>query len=77
MNIRKSIYTAEYKTLIEQLKDARLSQKLTQQDVAKILGVGQSFISKIENGQYRLDIIQLQQFAKLYNKRVSYFLQEK
>lgn len=77
MNIRKSIYTPEYQAVIERLKKARLSLKLTQKDAAKSLGVGQSFISKIENGQYRLDIIQLQQFAKLYKKRLSYFLQMK
>ena len=50
---------------------------LTQQEVAKQLGVGQSFISKIESGQYRLDILQLQAFAELYKKRLSYFLNEK
>ena len=74
MNIKKTIYQDEYREIINKLKEARLQQKLTQKDVAKCLGVGQSFVSKIENGQYRLDIIQLQQFAKIYKKRLSFFL---
>ena len=77
MNIKKTIYQEEYKSIIFKLKKARLLSKLTQKDVAKHLGVGQSFISKIENGQYRLDIIQLQEFAKLYKKRLSFFLSNK
>jgi len=77
MNIKKTIYTGQYKTIVEKLKAARLQQKLTQLEVAKYFNVGQSFISKIESGQYRLDIIQLQEFAKLYKKSLSSFLKEK
>lgn len=77
MNIKKTLYTEEFQVVIAKLKEARLKQGLTQQQVAKSLGVGQSFISKIESGQYRLDIIQLQEFAKLYKKSLSSFLKEK
>ena len=77
MNIKKTIYTGRYKKIVEKLKEARIQHKLTQLEVAKHFNVGQSFISKIESGQYRLDIIQLQEFAKLYKKRLSFFLKEK
>jgi transcriptional regulator with XRE-family HTH domain len=77
MNIKKTIYTTEYRALVVKLKDARMKQGLTQSEVAKRLGIGQSFISKIESGQYRLDILQLQEFAKLYNKPLTLFLKEK
>ena len=77
MNIRKSQYTEEFRRIIQKLKETRVEAGLTQQEVAKQLGVGQSFISKIESGQYRLDILQLQAFAELYKKRLSYFLNEK
>lgn len=77
MNIKKTLYTQDYQAIVTKLKEARLSRNLTQQQVAKSLGVGQSFISKIESGQYRLDILQLKMFAKLYKKRLSYFLKEK
>ncbi|MHC4525386.1 MAG: helix-turn-helix domain-containing protein [Planctomycetota bacterium] len=77
MDIKKTIYSGQYKTIIQNLKEARLKQGLTQLEVAKHFGVGQSFISKIESGQYRLDILQLQEFAKLYNKSLTSFLKEK
>lgn len=77
MDIKKTLYTEEFQGIIEKLKEARTKQGLTQQEVAKSLGVGQSFISKIESGQYRLDIIQLQAFARLYKKSLSSFLKEK
>ncbi|MHC4950871.1 MAG: helix-turn-helix domain-containing protein, partial [Planctomycetota bacterium] len=54
MDIKKTIYSGQYKTIIQNLKEARLKQGLTQLEVAKHFGVGQSFISKIESGQYRL-----------------------
>jgi len=76
MDIKKTIYSEQYKTIIHNLKEARLKQGLTQKDVAKHFGVGQSFISKIESGQYRLDILQLQEFAKLYKTTFTSFLKE-
>ncbi|MBC8394295.1 MAG: helix-turn-helix transcriptional regulator [Deltaproteobacteria bacterium] len=75
--MKKSVYTDQYRAIIEKLKEARLQRGLTQLQVAKTLGVGQSFISKIESGQYRLDILQLQEFAKLYKKPLPSFLKEK
>ena len=77
MDIKKTTYSAQYKTIIQNLKEARIKQGLTQQEAAKHFGVGQSFISKIESGQYRLDILQLQEFAKLYKKSLTSLLKEK
>jgi len=77
MDIKKTIYSDQYKTIIQNLKETRRKQGLTQQQVAKHFGVGQSFISKIESGQYRLDILQLQEFAKFYKKSLTSFLKEK
>jgi transcriptional regulator with XRE-family HTH domain len=77
MNIKKSIYSDEYRAIVAKLKEARIKQGLTQNDAAKKFGVGQSFISKVESGQYRLDIVQLKEFAKLYAKPISFFLREK
>jgi len=38
----------------------------TQKQVANLTGVSQSYISKIENYQIRMDILQLKQFADIY-----------
>lgn len=74
MSIQKSIYTEEHRYLVAHLRKAREEANLTQKQAAEFLGVGQSFVSKIESGQYRIDIVQLTQFAKLYKKDLKYFI---
>jgi transcriptional regulator with XRE-family HTH domain len=70
----KTIYSKEHRTLIERLKRARKESGLDQKDVANLLGVSQSYISKMESGQKRIDIVQLKRFAKVYKKKIDYFL---
>ena len=70
---KKSIYSKKYRFLVQQLRKARINAKLTQKEVAKTLDKTQSYISKVEAGQLRVDIIQLEQFASLYKKEVKYF----
>ena len=43
-------------------------------EVVYTLGKTQSYISKIETGQLRVDVIQLEQFANLYKKKLEYFI---
>lgn len=70
----KSIYSRDHKFLIEQLKKAREEAGLDQKKVAKLLSGTQSYISKIESGQRRVDIIQLKKFARIYKKDLSFFI---
>ena len=70
----KSIYSNKHRFLIQQLRKARLESNLTQKEVADTLGKTQSYISKIETGQLRVDVIQLEQFASLYKKNLKYFI---
>ena len=72
--MRKTIYTPEHAYLVSQLRKARQQAKLTQKQVAVTLGVTQSFISKVESGQYRVDTVQLKELGKLYRKPISFFL---
>ena len=67
----KTIYSKEYKAVLRKLKKARKKSGLTQVEIAKKLGKPQSFISKIENGERRLDIIELKQISKLYKTRIN------
>ena len=69
-----SIYHEDHRNIVERLKQARLNAGLSQVDVAKKIGRTQSYVSKIESGQRRFDVLQLKDFAKLYNKSVSYFI---
>jgi len=70
----KTIYSKDHRYLVERLKKARIEANLGQIEVAKILRKSQSYVSKIESGQRRVDVIQLNEFAKLYKKSLVYFL---
>lgn len=62
--MEKSIYTAECALLRETLRVARESVGLTQTDVATKLGVTQTFVSKCERGERRLDVIELRNWCR-------------
>lgn len=72
--MKKAIYSKEHKYLVEQLKKARQNSGLDQNKVAKLLKVTQSYVSKIESGQRRIDIVQLKEFAKIYKKKITFFV---
>ena len=55
----KTLNRQEYKIIIEILYKVRVNAGLRQEDLANKLGVPQSFISKTENCDRRLDIIEL------------------
>lgn len=71
---KANIYTNKHKKVIEKLKKAREDSGLNQNDVAKKLGRTQSYISKIESGQRKVDIVQLQELAVVYKKKINDFL---
>ena len=73
--VQKSIYTAEYRKFLSKLKKARAESGLTQTQVSKLLDQPQSFISKCESGERRVDIIELVKFAKVYKKGLKYFVE--
>jgi transcriptional regulator with XRE-family HTH domain len=61
----KSIYSAEYKLLLELLIRARKEAGTTQQELAKQLKRPQSFVSKVERGERRLDVIEFLNIGRL------------
>jgi len=69
-----TIYRKEYSILIDKLIAARNEAGLTQIQVAEKIGWRQDYISKLESKQRRIDIIELYDFAKIYNKPMSYFI---
>ncbi len=70
----KSIYTKEQIFLAKQLKTAREAAGINQKEAAKALKKSQSYISKIESGQRRIDIVQLKKIAEIYKKNLNYFI---
>ncbi len=69
-----NIYLEDYKKIINKLKQARLSSGLTQSEAAGKLNKPQSYISKSENGDRRIDITEIKKMAALYKKDVSFFI---
>ncbi len=67
------IYSKEHKRLIAQIKKARLLAGLTQLEASKSLHKTQSFISKIESGQIRIDVVILKNIAKIYQQPIIFF----
>ena len=65
-----SLHSPKYQKLIEQLIQSRKEAGLMQSDVAKRLKKPQSYISKIETCQRRLDVLELMELAKLYEVEV-------
>ena len=74
MYMSRSIYSKDYKEIIERLKKARVEADLSQQAVADKLGKPQSYISKIESGERRLDVAEMKKFAAIYKKPTDFFL---
>jgi transcriptional regulator with XRE-family HTH domain len=60
----KSIFSEEYRVLLRHLREARRRAGLTQEDVASRIGQGQSFVSKCERGERRIDVIELRNFCR-------------
>jgi transcriptional regulator with XRE-family HTH domain len=72
--MEKTIYSKEYRKVIHQLRTARKESGLTQVQVSKLLKKPQSYISKVESGEQRIDVVELKKFARMYNKKITYFV---
>ncbi len=70
----KSVYSKDYKAIIERLKTARIEADLSQQAVADKLDKPQSYISKIESGERRLDVAEMKKLSEIYKKDILYFV---
>lgn len=69
----ESIHSKEYRDIIQKLRDARLSAGLTQTQAAGKLNKPQSYISKIERRERRIDVVELKQLLKVYKTGMGEF----
>jgi len=67
-------YSQKNNKLLGKLRSARLEAGLTQVEASKKLRKPQSYLSKIERGERKIEAIELGNFAKLYNKPLDYFI---
>jgi transcriptional regulator with XRE-family HTH domain len=71
-----TIDATEYEAMVERLRQARQEAGMTQEAVAEVFGRPQSFVSKVESGDRRIDPVELCYFADLYQKPLDWFLAE-
>ena len=60
----KTVFTGDHQHLIAILIEARLAAGLKQTEFAARIGRSQGFVSLIENGQRRIDVIEFFKLAK-------------
>lgn len=72
----RSAHSRDYKVFRELLRSLRRDAELTQEDVAGTLGVHQSYVSKYETGERRLDVVELLAVCKALKIPPSTFLKQ-
>lgn len=61
------------KTLGARLREAREYLELSQDEVAKVIGLPRPAVSLIESGQRKVDALELKKLAELYQRPVAEF----
>lgn len=69
----KSIFTTEYAVLRDLLRELRTEKGLTQVQLSETLGMPQSFVSKYETGERRLDVIELREVCQRLDTTLAAF----
>ena len=69
-----ALHTRDYREFLKRLRAAREAAGLTQVQVAKKLKKPQSWVSKSETGERRLDPVELCELAKVLGAAVWAFL---
>ena len=54
----------EYECFLEVLRSVRENKRITQSELAKALNATQSFVSKCERGERRLDVVELKKWCQ-------------
>lgn len=72
--MEKSFHTEAYKVFLNLLREVRVERGITQVDLAERLNETQSFISKCERGERRLDYLELREWCRALGMPVVEFL---
>ncbi|MBS0262718.1 MAG: helix-turn-helix transcriptional regulator [Planctomycetes bacterium] len=72
--MRKSRFSKQYEALLRALREIRKESGMTQTEVARKFGAHASFVSKIESGERRIDVVELAEFCRIYKLALPDFL---
>lgn len=71
---KKKLYSDEYQALLALLRETRNAAGKSQVEMAAELGVAQSFVSKCERGERRVDLIDLLRMLRVMGAAPDLFL---
>ena len=69
----KSAHSRDYRVFRDLLRSVREEAGLTQKEVADALGMHQSYVSKFETGERRLDVIELRRVCEAMRTSLTNF----
>jgi transcriptional regulator with XRE-family HTH domain len=70
------VHRDEYQILVKRLRAERLKAGLSQTEVARHLGKSQSYVTKIEISERRMDVVQLRDFCRVLGLDFVDFIRE-
>ena len=71
--VPRAVHAPAYKRFLRRLRAAREEAGLTQVEVARALKKPQSWVSKSESGERRLDPVEFRALARLYGRTMDAF----
>lgn len=74
MGSKHALHTDRYAAFLDRLREARRHREMTQEAVADALGKPQTYVSKCELGERRVDFVELEDFAAVYRLPLDYFV---
>ena len=75
-SLRENLDSDNQNKICRKLISLRKERLLTQRELAKKLSITQSYVSKVESGQRRLDVLELKKYLKVLNYSIEQFLSE-
>lgn len=62
-----SVYSNDYQKVIKSLREARINNRITQEELASAFSRPQSFVAKVESGERRLDVVEFIRYCRVVN----------
>ena len=72
--MEKSIHSTRYAVFLKVLREGRERAGLTQVQLAKKIGEMQTFVSKCERGERRVDVVELRTFCRAFGMDLKQFV---